>query len=96
MSKAESSMSDELKQAVPSPLALRDELEAMVLRQLLGPGTDYEEVIESPGTRYFVGVLAPRKRSQRADNDATASPSSPTALEGDQEPDEGGEHHDLS
>lgn len=46
----------------PSPLALRDELEEMVLKELLGPGSAEEELTESPGTRYFVGVLAPRKR----------------------------------
>lgn len=46
-----------------SPLQLRDELEAMVLKELLGPGSAEEEIIESPGTRYFVGVLAPRKRA---------------------------------
>ena len=48
----------------PSPLQLRDELEAMVLKELLGPGSAEEEIIESPGTRYFVGVLAPRKRAK--------------------------------
>ena len=47
----------------PSPLQLRDELETMVLKELLGPGSEQEEIIESPSTRYFVGVLAPRKRS---------------------------------
>ena len=47
----------------PSPLQLRDELETMVLKELLGPGSADEEIIESPGTRYFVGVLAPRKRA---------------------------------
>jgi hypothetical protein len=54
-------MTDSLK-PVPSGLALRDELEAMVLKELLGPGSAEEEIIESPSTRYFVGVLAPRKR----------------------------------
>src|ERR1700722_4632329 len=48
-----------------SPLQLRDELETMVLKELLGPGSEEEEIIESPGTRYFVGVLAPRKRAAR-------------------------------
>jgi hypothetical protein len=49
----------------PSRLALRDELEEMVLKELLGPaGGPEEEIEESPGTRYFVGVLAPRKRAQ--------------------------------
>ena len=48
----------------PSPLQLRDELETLVLKELLGPGSAEEELIESPGTRYFVGVLAPRKRAK--------------------------------
>src|SRR4051812_20048514 len=48
----------------PSPLQLRDELETMVLKELLGPGSADEELVESPGTRYFVGVLAPRKRAK--------------------------------
>lgn len=48
----------------PSPLELRDELEDMVLKELLGPGSAEEELLESPSTRYFVGVLAPRKRSR--------------------------------
>src|SRR5437016_3290890 len=56
-------MGDTLKPTV-SPLQLRDELETMVLKELLGPGSAEEEIIESPGTRYFVGVLAPRKRAK--------------------------------
>jgi hypothetical protein len=52
-------MPDTLKPTV-SPLQLRDELESMVRKELLGPGTEDEEIIESPGTRYFVGVLAPQ------------------------------------
>ena len=56
-------MTDILKPTV-SPLQLRDELETMVLKELLGPGSAEEEIIESPGTRYFVGVLAPRKRAK--------------------------------
>jgi hypothetical protein len=38
-----------------SPLQLRDELEAMILKELLGPGTEDEEIIESPDARWFVG-----------------------------------------
>src|SRR5690348_11459111 len=58
--------------AKPSPLQLRDELESMVLREIHGPGTQAEEILESPGTRYFVGVLAPRKRAK-----AGAAPARP-------------------
>jgi hypothetical protein len=36
----------------------------MVPKELLGPGSSEEELIESPGTRYFVGVLAPRRRAK--------------------------------
>lgn len=57
-------MSDTLLKPAVSPLQLRDELETMVLKELLGPGSAEEEIIESPGTRYFVGVLAPRKRAK--------------------------------
>src|SRR6476661_13022 len=67
-------MADTLKPAV-SPLQLRDELETMVLKELLGPGSEEEEIIESPGTRYFVGVLAPRKRAK-----AGAAPSQPAVV----------------
>lgn len=59
----------------PSPLQLRDELEEMVLKELLGPGSEEEEIIESPGTRYFVGVLAPRKRAR-----AAAAPAGPVVV----------------
>ncbi|QDU21718.1 DISARM system helicase DrmA [Urbifossiella limnaea] len=57
-----------------SPLHLRDELEMMVLKELLGPGSAEEEIIESPGTRYFVGVLAPRRRA------TPAAPPKPAAV----------------
>jgi hypothetical protein len=46
----------------------------MVLKELLGPGNEEEEITESPGTRYFVGVLAPRNRAK-----AGAVPAQPAA-----------------
>jgi Helicase conserved C-terminal domain len=52
-------------------LQLRHELEKMALKELLGPGSEDEEIIEPPGTRYLVGVLAPRKRAARVANVAT-------------------------
>src|SRR5262245_24786441 len=67
----------------PSPLQLRDELEAMVLKELLGPGCEDEEIVQPPGTRYFVGVLAPRKRA----TSSAASPSTPKLGGDDEEPD---------
>src|SRR5947209_4698437 len=66
----------------PSSLQLRDELEAMVLKELLGPGSPDEEIIESPGTRYFVGVLAPRKRAT-ASAPPVAVPAAPGGDDGD-------------
>src|SRR5712691_9591802 len=70
-------------QSPASPLQLRDELETMVLKEFLGPGSAEEEIIESPGTRYFVGVLAPRKRANAsaASPTAAAVPSSPAQEE---------------
>src|SRR5437879_1283446 len=67
-------MPNELKQAIPSALALRGELEAMVLKELLGPGSGDEEITDSPGTRYFVGVLAPRRVATGATAAAPAQP----------------------
>lgn len=76
-------MADTLKPTV-SPLQLRDELETMVLKELLGPGSAEEEIIEPPATRYFVGVLAPRKRAK-----AGAAPAKvaavPATLAGDED-----------
>jgi hypothetical protein len=49
--------------AIPRPTALRDELEAMVLRDLLGPaGGEDEEVDEDRvHDRYLIGMLAPNE-----------------------------------
>src|SRR5665213_2350658 len=71
----------------PSPLQLRDELETMVLKELLGPGSAEEEIIESPGTRYFVGVLAPRKRAKAGAAPAKAGIVPPSPAEDDEETD---------
>jgi len=74
----------------PSPLQLRDELETMVLKELLGPGSSEEEIVESPGTRYFVGVLAPRKRA-KAGAAPIQSAAVQTPLADDEEADADGE-----
>src|ERR1700676_1471137 len=71
--------------ALVSELQLRDELEAMVLKELLGPGSEDEEIIESPGTRYFVGVLAPRKRAKAGAAPAKAAVVPPPPTVGDEE-----------
>ena len=71
---------------MPSSLALRDELETMVLKELLGPaGGPDEEIIESPGTRYFVGVLAPRKRATSGAPPVATGRPSPTSLDAEDE-----------
>jgi hypothetical protein len=79
-------MSDPWKPTV-SPLQLRDELETMVLKELLGPGSADEEIIESPATRYFVGVLAPRKRAKSGTAPVVAAVVPPPAEDDDVDPD---------
>lgn len=51
-------------QGIPSPMKIRDELEAMVLADLLGPvGGPTEEIVEPKvGDRYLVGMLAPKRQ----------------------------------
>lgn len=64
----------QLASQTPSPLALRDQLEEMVLKELLGPAEgETEECIESPSTRYLVGLLAPRRKSKRGRTGARPS-----------------------
>ncbi len=75
-------MSSTTLSKTPSPLQLRDELEAMVLKELLGPGSEDEEIIESPGIRYFVGVLAPRKRAKPNTDHVAAVPPCGIVLNG--------------
>jgi Helicase conserved C-terminal domain len=85
-------MTESLKDSVPSSLALRDELEAMVFKELIGPSRPDEEIEESPSTRYFVGVLAPRKRAKTGplpgSTGRVTAPSTPEAGE-DEETDSG-------
>ena len=59
----------------------------MVLKELLGPGSPEEEIIESPGTRYFVGVLAPRKRAKAGAAAATSAVVPPPPTEDEEETD---------
>lgn len=48
--------------AIPTPAALRAEFERLVLRDLLGPTDEHEEVDEaSVSDRYLAGMLAPRR-----------------------------------
>ena len=47
---------------VPSPEEIRDELDVLVRKELLGPCDGPNEEIEEPPTvRYLVGMLAPPK-----------------------------------
>ena len=59
---------EELLASIPSPLKLREMLEEMAVKELLGPvGGDEEEVDERIRDRYLVGILAPRQRTERAE-----------------------------
>ena len=64
----------QLKESIPSPLKLREMLEEMAVKELLGPvGGEEEEVAERIRDRYLVGILAPRKRAEESD-DTQATP----------------------
>ena len=56
-------MSNFLK-SVPSPTKIREELEQMVLKDLLGSVGGPEEEIDEPSVRdrYLVGMLAPKRQ----------------------------------
>src|SRR5947209_3266441 len=76
----------------PSSMMIRDEIEGMVLKELLGPaGGPEEEIEESPGTRYFVGVLAPRKRAKGGQPSSvgtnSTAPTTPQVADEDEEAD---------
>jgi hypothetical protein len=52
-----------LAEQIPSPAAIRAELEQLVIRDLLGPaGGPEEDVTESVRDRYLVGMLAPLRQ----------------------------------
>jgi hypothetical protein len=53
-----------LLQSIPSPTKIREELERMVLKDLLGPVAGPEEEIDEPSVRdrYLVGMLAPKRQ----------------------------------
>jgi hypothetical protein len=65
--RASRSMTSSLLRSIPSPTKIREELEQMVLKDLLGPVGGPEEEIDEPSVRdrYLVGMLAP-KRAERA------------------------------
>src|SRR5437667_3710287 len=61
----------------PTPAALRDELETMVLRDLLGPAGGEEEEVDDfrVHDRYLIGILAPNDASvpaEELDNQGTS------------------------
>ncbi len=65
---------EQLKGAIPSPLKMREMLEEMAVKELLGPvGGDEEEVSERIRDRYLVGILAPRRRAEDSE-DAEPAP----------------------
>jgi hypothetical protein len=53
-----------LLHSIPSPTKIREELERMVLKDLLGPVGGAEEEIAEPSVRdrYLVGMLAPKRQ----------------------------------
>jgi len=53
-----------LLQTIPSPMKIREELEQMVLKDLLGPVGGPEEEIDEQSVRdrYLVGMLAPKRQ----------------------------------
>src|SRR5437588_4884253 len=53
-----------LLRSLPSPTKIREELERMVLKDLLGPVGGPEEEIDEPSVRdrYLVGMLAPKRQ----------------------------------
>ena len=59
----------QLKESISSPLRLREMLEEMAVKELLGPvGGEEEEVSERIRDRYLPGNLAPRKRVEETDD----------------------------
>jgi hypothetical protein len=56
-----------LETAIPAPLALRDMIEEMAVKELHGPvGGEEEEVDERIRDRYLVGILATQQRNEEA------------------------------
>jgi hypothetical protein len=53
-----------LLQSIPSSMKIREELEQMVLKDLLGPAGGPEEEIDEQSVRdrYLVGMLAPKRQ----------------------------------
>jgi hypothetical protein len=82
-----------LLSSIPSPTRIREELEQMVLKDLLGPVGGPEEEIgeQSVRDRYLVGMLAPKRQELSPEEfdelptggsgsveDGASEPSSPT------------------
>jgi len=55
-----------LLQSIPSPMKIREELERMVLKDVLGPvgGPDEEIEEQSVRDRFLVGMLAPKRQER--------------------------------
>ena len=81
-------MTETLLATSPSAIQLRNRLEEMVMKDLLGPAQgEEEESIESPTTRYLVGILSPRIRVNRASPAQTTKQTKP--LDNDENEEDG-------
>jgi hypothetical protein len=75
---------------IPSAAQMRDELEAMVLRDLLGPAGGEEEEVDEERVRdrYLIGMLAPNKtQTMPEEMDDLAVPEEEGAEEDNRDPD---------
>ena len=84
-----------LDDSVPSPLEMREMLEKMAIKELMGPaGGEEEEVDERIRDRYLVGILAPRHKGAEIRDTSTAGTTAPSHdddddyFEGDFPPDD--------
>ena len=58
-------MAEQTGELTKTPRELRDELEAMIRADLIGPaGGEEEELRERPSDRYLLGMLAPREQAE--------------------------------
>ena len=60
-----------LRDRLPTPVEIRDELEQLVLKDLLGPAGGPDEIVteDTVRDRYLVGMLAPKRAAQERDVD---------------------------
>jgi hypothetical protein len=65
LNQEEETMADILQPEISSSFQLRDELEARVIKDLLGPAGGREEIVAEPTVRgrYILGLLAPKEQT---------------------------------